>query len=85
MLVIIYLVSVFYCIFKMYRSYKKREVDPIYATPGLETMAIIVMAPVLMAVDASMTWARLYREAEEVRIKRNKIDLDFSDDKDEVY
>lgn len=84
MLVIIYLVSVAYCIFKMYRSYKQREVDPIHATPGLETMAIIVMAPVLMAVDASMTWIRLYKEAEEARIRRNKIEFNFGDEKDEI-
>ena len=85
MLFIIYLVSVTYCIFKMYRSYKKRGIDPIYATPGLETMAIIAMAPVLMAVDVSMTWIRVYKEAEESRIRRNKIEFDFTDDKGEIF
>jgi hypothetical protein len=69
----------------MYRSYKKRGIDPIYATPGLETMAIIAMAPVLMAVDVSMTWIRVYKEAEESRIRRNKIEFDFTDDKGEIF
>ena len=85
MLLIIYLVSVTYCIFKMYRSYKKGGIDPVYATPGLETMAILAMAPVLMAVDVSMTWIRVYKEAEESRIRRNKIEFDFTDDKGEVF
>jgi hypothetical protein len=46
----------------MYTSYSKRNEDPLYASPGLETLAILVMAPVLMAVDVSMTWVRLYKE-----------------------
>ena len=46
----------------MYTSYSKRNEDPTHASPGLETLAILVMAPVLMAVDVSMTWVRLYRE-----------------------
>lgn len=57
----------------MYRSYSKRKVDPVYASPGLETLAIIAMAPVLMAVDASLTWIRLYKEADEVRRNREKV------------
>jgi hypothetical protein len=49
----------------MYRSYIKKGIDPIYATPGLETLAILVMAPVLMAVDASLTWVRKFKEYRE--------------------
>jgi hypothetical protein len=45
----------------MYTSYRRND-DPTHASPGLETLAIIVMAPVLMAVDVSMTWVRLYKE-----------------------
>ncbi len=73
MLFTIYVISVIYCVYKMYRSYSKRKVDPVYASPGLETLAILAMAPVLMAVDASMTWIRLYREADEVRRNREKV------------
>jgi hypothetical protein len=64
MFLIIYLVSVFYCVWKMVRSYiKKNGQDVVYATPGLETLAIIVMAPVLMVVDVTLTWVRLYKES----------------------
>ena len=62
MILTIYLISVIYCIYKMYNSYAKKNNDPLYATPALETLAILVMAPVLMAVDVSMTWIRLYKE-----------------------
>lgn len=50
----------------MYNNYSKKNNDPLYATPALETLAILVMAPVLMAVDVSMTWIRLYRERKQL-------------------
>ena len=57
----IYIISIVYCIYKMYKNYSKND-DPLYASPGLETLAILVMAPVLMAVDVSYTWIRKYKE-----------------------
>jgi len=71
MIYIIWIISVIYCIIKMYRSYNKKEIDPVYATPGLETLAIVVMAPVLMAVDATLTWVRKFKEYREE--KQDKI------------
>jgi len=61
MILTIYILSIVYCIYKMYKSYSKND-DPLYASPALETMAILVMAPVLMAVDVSFTWIRKYKE-----------------------
>ena len=61
MIVTIYIISVIYCVYKMYTSYTKNN-DPLYSSPGLDTLAILVMAPILMAVDVSMTWVRLYKE-----------------------
>jgi hypothetical protein len=55
----------------MYKSYNNKGIDPVYATPGLETLAILVMAPVLMAVDATLTWIRKYKEYKEE--KQDKI------------
>jgi hypothetical protein len=52
----------------MYKSYSSKSVDPIYATPGLETLAILVMAPVLMAVDVTMTWMRKYKEYKQDKV-----------------
>ncbi len=73
MLFTVYVISVIYCIYKMYRRYTKDKLDPVHATPGLETLAILAMAPVLMAVDASITWVRLYKEADEVKRNREKV------------
>ena len=63
MILAIYIISIVYCIWRMTASYQKRNGgDPTYATPALETLAIMVMAPVLMAVDVSFTWIRKYKE-----------------------
>ncbi len=62
MIYIVWIFSIIYCVYKMYKSYSNKGIDPIYATPGLETLAILVMAPVLMAVDITMTWIRKYKE-----------------------
>ena len=67
MIITIYIISIIYCIYKMYTSYAKRNEDPIYTTPALETLAILVMAPVLMAVDVSFTWVRKYKEYKQER------------------
>lgn len=72
MLLTIYLLSVIYCIVKMYRANKERHEDPLYATPAMDTLAILVMAPVLMAVDATATWVRKYKEYKEYS-KQDKI------------
>jgi len=61
MILTIYIISIVYCIYKMYKNYSKND-DPLYASPALETLAILVMAPVLMAVDISFTWVRKYKE-----------------------
>lgn len=50
-------------------SYKKNN-DVLYASPALETLAILVMAPVLMAVDISFTWIRKYKEYKEEKKDR---------------
>ena len=71
MVFLIWSVSILYCVAKLYKFYKNKEVDPIFAAPGLETIAILVMAPVLMAVDVILTWVRMYKEYKEE--KRDKI------------
>ena len=65
MIITIYVLSVIYCISKMYKANKERHEDPLYATPALETMAILAMAPVLMAVDIVATWIRKYKESKQ--------------------
>jgi hypothetical protein len=40
-------------------------------SPGLDTMAILLMCWALAPVDIFLTWVRVYKEAEEAR--RNQI------------
>jgi len=42
-------------------------------SPGLDTLAVLFLAPILMVVDVTLTWIRIYKEAEEVRRKRDNI------------
>jgi hypothetical protein len=42
-------------------------------TPGLDTLAILIMCWALAPVDIFLTWVRVYKEAEEAR---RKIDND---------
>ena len=42
-------------------------------TPGLDTIAILLMCWALAPVDIFLTWVRLYKEAEEARQKNSKI------------
>ena len=51
---------------------KTHSNNVIGSSPGLETLAILVMAPVMMIVDVSLTWIRIYKEAEEARRRNDK-------------
>ena len=50
-------------------------------SPGLDTMALLIMCWALAPVDIFLTWVRVYKEAEEAR--RNQSTLDTKDFKDE--
>ena len=70
----IYLVSVTYCLWRVFKSYKRTSMDGVTGTtPGLETLAIIVFAPVLAIVDITLIWIRIYKEAEEAKRRNNDI------------
>ena len=74
MIWIIYMLCVFYCVFKMYKSYVKRHgTDVIGTSPGLETLAIVALAPILTLVDVVMTWIRLYKDSGESKKNDQKI------------
>jgi hypothetical protein len=42
-------------------------------SPGLESVALMLMCWVLAPVDVFLTWVRVYREAEEARRNNSKI------------
>jgi len=41
-------------------------------SPGLDAIMVVILAPALAIVDLSLTWIRIYREAEEARRRQNK-------------
>jgi hypothetical protein len=63
----IYIVSIAYCLWRMTKGYKKAfgSNNPIGPTPGLETLFILCFAPVLAAVDITLTWIRKIKEYKE--------------------
>jgi hypothetical protein len=63
----IYIVSIAYCLWRMTKGYKKAfgVNNPIGPTPGLETLFILCFAPVLAAVDITLTWVRKIKEYRE--------------------
>ena len=68
---IIYIVSVIYCLYKLGKRHQKNELGGgICTSRGLDTIMVVLLAPFLTLVDVSLTWIRIYREAEEAR-RRN--------------
>ena len=63
----IYIVSIAYCLWRMTKGYKQAfgKNNPIGPTPGLETLFILCFAPVLAAVDITLTWVRKIKEYKE--------------------
>jgi len=39
-------------------------------SPGLDAIMVVILAPALAIVDVSLTWIKMYKEAEESR-RRN--------------
>lgn len=73
-----YLITLTYCLYMSFRKWN-RDVRSggLGITPGLDTMAMLIMCWALAPVDIFLTWIRVYKEAEEAR--RNQTVLDTSD------
>ena len=63
-----YLITLAYCIFMQARSWSRNVRDGgLGVTPGLDTIAILLMCWALAPVDIFLTWVRVYKEADEAR------------------
>jgi hypothetical protein len=68
-----YLICLSYCVFMSFRKWNRDvRAGGLGITPGLDTMAILIMAWALAPVDIALTWIRLYKEAEEARRDNDK-------------
>jgi hypothetical protein len=64
----IWILSSIYCVYKLYKRSKSTSFDGVIGyTPGLEVIMVIALGPLLTVIDISLTWIRIYKEAEEAR------------------
>lgn len=65
-----YLICLAYCVIMSARKWNRDvRAGGLGITPGLDTMALLIMCWALAPVDIFLTWVRVYKEAEEARRK----------------
>jgi hypothetical protein len=68
-----YLITLTYCVIMSMRKWNRDvRAGGLGITPGLDTMALLLMCWALAPVDIFLTWVRVYKEAEEARRRANK-------------
>lgn len=79
MFVAYYVICIIYCFYQLSKKYKTRGIN--YGTsPEMDSIMVLMMAWVLAPVDASITWIKMVKEAEEARINQSKFDIDLKED-----
>jgi hypothetical protein len=69
-----YLVCAVYCFYKMIKRWNKDCMPGgLGISPGLDTVMLIFMVPILAPIDIILTWVRLYKESEELKRNKEKI------------
>jgi hypothetical protein len=68
-----YLICFAYCLIMSLRKWNRDAMaGGLGISPGLDTMALLIMCWALAPVDIFLTWVRVYKEAEEARLRGNK-------------
>ena len=66
--ILIWILCAIYCLYKLYKRSKMSSYDGVIGySPGLEVIMVVILGPLLAIIDISLTWIRVYREAEEAR------------------
>ena len=69
-----YVICFIYCVIMSVRKWNKNVMSGgLGISPGLESIALMLMCWVLAPVDVFLTWVRVYKEAEEARRVNSKI------------
>ena len=78
----IYVVSVIYCFYQLVKRYNMTNLrgGGLDSAPGLDAIMVLFLAPVLAIVDVTLTWIRMYKEAEQIRIDQSKIDFKITNE-----
>jgi uncharacterized membrane protein YhaH (DUF805 family) len=75
---IYYLLTLLYCIIMQARRWKQDvRSGGLGISPGLDTMALLIMCWALAPIDIFLTWVRVYKEAEEARRRASGDDKIF--------
>ncbi len=70
---IYYLTCFFYCVVMSIKKWNRDAMaGGLGISPGLDTLALLIMCWILAPVDIVLTWIRVYKEAEEARRRGNK-------------
>ena len=71
----IYAISVIYCFYQLVKRYRTTDLrgGGLDSAPGLDGIMVLFLAPVLAVVDVTLTWIRIYKEAEEARRRNNTL------------
>ncbi len=68
-----YIVCLIYCIIMSIKKWNRDAMaGGLGISPGLDTLALLIMCWILAPVDIVLTWIRVYKEAEEARRRGNK-------------
>jgi heme/copper-type cytochrome/quinol oxidase subunit 2 len=67
-IIIVWVLCAIYCLYKLYKRSKMSSYDGVIGySPGLEVIMVVILGPLLAIIDISLTWIRVYKEAEEAR------------------
>ena len=70
---IYYLLCLAYCIIMQARKWNREvRAGGLGVSPGLDTLALLVMCWALAPVDIFLTWVRVYKEADEAKRRIDK-------------
>jgi hypothetical protein len=64
----LWIISSVYCLYKLIKRTTATSFDGVIGyAPGLEVIMVLLLGPLLAVIDISLTWIKIYREAEEAR------------------
>jgi len=70
---IYYLLCLAYCVIMQARKWNREvRAGGLGVSPGLDTLALLVMCWALAPVDIFLTWVRVYKEADEAKRRIDK-------------
>lgn len=69
-----YLICFIYCIIMHSKRWNKDVMTGgLRISPGLETIALLIMCWIIAPIDAFLTWIKIYKESEEARRNQTKL------------